>query len=91
MLRAKAGQHTLSCGACGAPLGSLKVIPSAEPEKPAAVTHQPVMPKPRKVEKAARPKPVKKRKKRKSLFRRFTEEVFDFAEDAFDIVEDIFD
>lgn len=82
MLRLDAGHHTLTCGACGAPLRQLKSLPVTQAPVPPAITHQSVAPVLRKLPKAA--KPVKRAKKRKSLFRKF-------AEEAFDIVEDIFD
>ena len=86
MLRVEATQHTLSCSACGAPLGQLKMLPAPPVVKP-AITHQPAV-----VKSRAKPKPLfvkpskpsKKRKKRKSLFRKFGEEAFDFVEDIFD-------
>lgn len=80
----QAGQHTLSCGACGAPLNRLKALPVAAPVSKPAVTHQPVMSSQRKYAQPLRPKPVKRRKKRKSLLRQFAEEAFDLVEDIFD-------
>lgn len=90
MLRMGAGHHTLTCGACGAPLSSLKAIPTAPVPKQPAVTHQGGGTL-RKLPMAVAAKPRKSRKKRKGLFRKLAEEAFDFAEDAFDLVEDIFD
>jgi hypothetical protein len=88
MLRLDAGHHTLTCGACGAPLRQLKMMPSAAAKPRAAISHQPVVQKSRAQLKAptyARPsKPPKPRKKRKSLFRKFAEEAFDLVEDIFD-------
>ena len=81
MLRAKLGQHTLSCGACGAPLRNLKMLPVTVPAPKPAISHQP---RPAKPAYAKPSKPSKKRKKRKSLFRKFAEEAFDLVEDIFD-------
>ncbi len=87
MLRVEAGQHTLTCSACGAPLAQLKMLPTAPAEAQPAITHQPAVasfkakPKP---SYSKRPKASKKRKKRKSLFRKFAEEAFDFVEDILD-------
>jgi|TARA_B110000879_G_scaffold84338_1_gene116723 hypothetical protein len=88
MLRADLGQHTLSCGACGAPLRNLKMFSVAAKAPKPAISHQPRAAKPV----YAKPKkPVKKRKKRKGFFRKFKDEAFDLVEDAFELVEDIFD
>ncbi len=85
MLRLDAGHHTLTCGACGAPLSQLKMLPTAVPAPRPAVTHQqPAAPNLRSLPKARAAKPVKPRKKRKSLFRRFAEEAFDLVEDILD-------
>lgn len=84
MLRLDAGHHTLTCGACGAPLHQMKVMPMAAPAPRPAISHQPYAPKLRKLPKAAPNKREKKRKKRKSLFRKFAEEAFDLVEDIFD-------
>lgn len=84
MLRLDAGHHTLTCGACGAPLRQLKAMPVAAPAPRPAVTHQPAAAKPRKMPKGRPVKKSKPRKRRKNLF-------WKIAEEAFDLVEDIFD
>lgn len=81
MLRATAGQHTLTCGACGAPLSQLKMLPVAAPARAPAISHQPRAAKPAYVKPA---KQSKKRKKRKGFLRKFAEEAFDLVEDIFD-------
>jgi hypothetical protein len=87
MLRLGAGQHTLTCSACGAPLSALKAMPVAATAAQPAVTHQPrpvrakALPK---TPSAERPIPVKRRKKRKSMLRWIAEEAFDLVEDIFD-------
>jgi len=78
-----AGHHTLTCGACGAPLSSLKALPVDPAPRNPAVSHQ-AGAQIRKLPKAAPPKPKKRGKKRKSLFRKFAEEAFDLVEDIFD-------
>lgn len=87
MLQVKAAQHTLTCSACGAPLGQLKMLPTPPPVAEPAITHQPAVAKFKAKPKPAYAKlskPSKKRKKRESLFRKFAEEVFDFVEDILD-------
>lgn len=87
MLRLDAGHHTLTCGACGAPLHKLKAMPMPAAVPRPAVTHQPAVSRPRKASKKYHEKyekPSKYRKKRKSLFRKFAEEAFDLVEDIFD-------
>ncbi len=81
MLRAEKGQHTLTCGTCGAPLRRLKMLPTAAASPKAAITHQPRAVKPAYAKPA---KPTKKRKKRKGFLRKFAEEAFDLVEDIFD-------
>lgn len=81
MLRAGKGQHTLSCGACGAPLKQLKMLPVAVPVPKPAISHQPRVAKPAYVKPS---KPAKKQKKRKGFLRKFAEEAFDLVEDIFD-------
>ena len=81
MLRAEKGQHTLTCGACGAPLRRLKLLPTAAAAPKPAVTHQPRAMKPAYVKSY---KPEKKGKKRKGFLRKFAEEAFDLVEDIFD-------
>lgn len=78
VLKLGEGHHTLTCRACGAPLNRLKALP--QPVQARAVTHQA----PAKLRGMTKAKPVKRRKPRKSLFRRFAEEAFDLVEDIFD-------
>jgi hypothetical protein len=82
-------QHTLVCGACGAPLRDLKMVPRPVAQKP-AVTHQPQL---RKFAKPARPPEAAKPKRKKAKKRKgwFGKRFKDLAEDVFDVVEDIFD
>ncbi|MGJ8618325.1 MAG: hypothetical protein ACSHWS_15900 [Sulfitobacter sp.] len=85
MLTLGKGRHELACASCGAPLRQMKMLPQPV-QKPAAVTHQPVVrqfAKPTKVVEKKYKKPMKV-KKRKKWFK-------DWAEDVFDLVEDIFD
>ncbi|WP_298857612.1 hypothetical protein [uncultured Sulfitobacter sp.] len=84
MLRARAGQHTLTCGACGAPLRNLKMLPVAAPVSKPAITHQPRVVKQAKPAYVKSPKPAKKSKKRKGFLRKLAEEAFDLVEDIFD-------
>jgi len=84
MLRLDAGHHTLTCGACGAPLRKLKMMPVAAAPAKCGISHQAKPAKIRKLPKAKRAKPVKKHNKKKSLFRKFAEEAFDLVEDIFD-------
>lgn len=84
MLRLDAAHHTLSCAACGAPLRSFKMMPTAAAEPRPAVTHQPAVQKMRPQPKQEYKKHSKPGKKRKSLFRKFAEEAFDLVEDIFD-------
>lgn len=83
MLRMGKGHHTLTCGACGAPLTSLKAIPLVTPTSKPSVSHQPAQ-KLRKLPKASGPKAFKKSKKSKGFFRKLAEEAFDLVEDIFD-------
>jgi hypothetical protein len=84
MLQLDAGHHTLTCGACGAPLRQLKMMPAAAPAPRPAITHQQPRAKLRTLPKAKYAKPSKPRKRGKSLFRKFAEEAFDLVEDIFD-------
>ena len=79
-------RHELSCSSCGAPLHNLKMLPisggrvtarAATPSRraPKAVHPKQPHPKPRKVE---------KRKKRKGLFKRLADDLWDEIEDIFD-------
>ena len=77
-------QHELACSNCGAPLHDLKRLPieragDTELVKPSRTVGF-------NATKPAKPKKYKK-KKRKSVFKRFG----DVFEDAFDVLEDIFD
>lgn len=86
ILRGK-DRHELSCGTCGAPLRSLKMLP-ATPERSRATS--PYKPQkheaPRERERiVSRPK---KRRKGKSFGRRVFSEIWDVIED---VVEDVFD
>ncbi len=84
LLRLGKGHHSLSCSACGAPLRVLKAFPVADTALRSAVTHQPKTQKARKRPKIETAKYKVYKKKRKSLFRKFAEEAFDFVEDIFD-------
>ncbi|MBB3993608.1 hypothetical protein GGR95_001239 [Sulfitobacter undariae] len=84
MLRLDAGHHTLTCGACGAPLRKLKMMPVAAAPAKCGISHQAASGKLRKLPKAKRAKPKKSCKKKKSLFRKFAAEAFDLVEDIFD-------
>jgi hypothetical protein len=84
-LRLEKGRHELSCASCGAPLRELKIMPKPVGKAP-AVSHQPKV---RAFSKVAKPKRMKKKKsdgwkKRKSWFKEFAEDAFDFVEDIFD-------
>ncbi|MFZ5962368.1 hypothetical protein ACOXXX_05395 [Thalassococcus sp. BH17M4-6] len=82
-------RHELACASCGAPLHDMKMFPGAE------ASHGPASAKPRKKK---RPKvhatPLqlwerempksRKKKKRKTLGKRFLSEAFDVLEDIFD-------
>jgi hypothetical protein len=78
-------RHELSCSSCGAPLHNLKMLPisrglvtgraaSSSRRTPKAVHPKQPHPKPRKVE---------KRKKRKGLFERLADDLWDEIEDIF--------
>ncbi|KIN73129.1 hypothetical protein Z949_2312 [Sulfitobacter guttiformis KCTC 32187] len=84
MLLMDTGHHTLSCGSCGAPLRSLKLMPTTAPVAQPAVTHQPTPHTLRKLPKAAPAKRDKPLKRRKGLFRKFAEEAFELIEDILD-------
>jgi len=88
MLRMGAGHHTLTCGACGAPLARLKTIPVPPPLPRPAVTHQPQAAKPYKPRRVAETyapmKSYRPRKRRKGMLRWLAEEAFDLVEDIFD-------
>ncbi len=71
-------RHELACSACGAPLHNLKQLPrdAVDPDahRPAALARHAAKSDPRK----------RKKKKRKSLGKRFFEEAFDLLEDILD-------
>lgn len=83
-------RHELSCSSCGAPLHDLKMLPkSRQPdrERVTARAATPTRPQPKPVHpKQPHPKAkkIKKRSKRKGLWR-------DIMEEAWDVIEDIFD
>ncbi|UWR23583.1 hypothetical protein [Sulfitobacter sp. S190] len=83
MLQLDMARHALSCDTCGAPLQQMKAVPVARAAPKPAVSHQPA-PKLRTLPKAAKPKKVKKQKRRKSWLSRAAEEAFDLIEDIFD-------
>lgn len=83
VLRGKDRQE-LSCSNCGAPLHDLKMLPKAVDRGTATSTR----PKPNAVHpKQPHPKAqkVKKRSKRKGIWRKIVEEVWDEIEDIFDL------
>lgn len=79
-------RHELACSRCGAPLHELKMLPN-RPERVTARTATPDRPTPKPVhprQPHPRPKKVEKRNKRKGLFRKIAEEIWDELEDIFD-------
>lgn len=88
-------RHELSCAACGAPLHDMKML-RADAVETAVSTAKvtPNRPKPKQRPHGVTPLPVwerkagypgkKKKKKRKTLAKRFFEEAFDVLEDIFD-------
>ncbi|MGJ8604234.1 MAG: hypothetical protein ACSHXH_08920 [Marivita sp.] len=87
-------RHELSCSACGAPLHDMKMLRADVVDRPASQGRAtPHRPKPKQKKGAVTPLPVwerevgssgKKKKKRKTLAKRFFEEAFDVLEDIFD-------
>jgi len=83
-------RHELACSACGAPLHDLKMLAvgeRAEPRDGAAARRAPAGAPRRGESRAPQPvlcRKVKKKKKRRSLGRRFLSEAFDVLEDIFD-------
>ncbi|HKK98337.1 MAG TPA: hypothetical protein VJ928_09155 [Marivita sp.] len=86
-------RHELSCAACGAPLHDMKMLRSEKvhspvstkevnPARPVKSKKKGVTPLPAWERKAGYAK--KKKKKRKTLAKRFFEEAFDVLEDIFD-------
>jgi hypothetical protein len=84
--------HELACGACGAPLHEMKWLKPPEPDRP--VKRSPRSPAPHG---AAPPpaarrdpwpdeprRPVKRKRRRKPLWKKAVEEAFDLIEDIFD-------
>ena len=89
VLRGK-GRHELSCSSCGAPLHNLKMLPvssgetsgrgaarAATPTRPTPKPSHPKQPHPK-------PRKVDRKRRRKGLFRKVLEEVWDEIEDIFD-------
>lgn len=80
-------RHELSCSACGAPLHDMKMLRADAVERPVSTGRMPSQ-----RSKAALPVRDgkagyvnrRKKKKRKTLTRRFLEEAFDVLEDIFD-------
>ncbi|MCK0149051.1 hypothetical protein MWU54_03370 [Marivita sp. S6314] len=85
-------RHELSCAACGAPLHDMKMLRSDAVETPVSSRdYAPNRPKPKKRKAGVTPLPAwerkpgaGKKKKRKTLAKRFFEEAFDVIEDIFD-------
>lgn len=80
-------QHELACGSCGAPLRHLKGVPVERRKRSPKTTARSApddfwAPNPHPV--SASRKKHKSRKRRKSLSRRITSELFDVLEDIFD-------
>ena len=79
-------RHELSCSSCGAPLHNLKMLPisagrvTARAETPSRRSPKSVHPK----QPHPKPRKVEKRKKRKGLFKRLAEDLWDEIEDIFD-------
>ena len=79
-------RHELMCSNCGAPLNNLKMLPiatkqdTARATTPARPTPKPTHPK----QPHPRPRRVKKYRKRKGLWHKFVEEIWDEIEDIFD-------
>ena len=77
-------RHELACSNCGAPLHDLKMLPKARRGETELVDRPQHM----SFTQPQKNKPVKKkktyRKRRKSMFREFIEEAFEFVEDIFD-------
>ena len=83
-------RHELACSSCGAPLHELKMLPKS-PGRATAPAATPARPGPRTQAKPTHPRQphpkaqkLKKRNKRKGLFR-------DLLEEAWDVIEDILD
>ena len=88
-------RHELSCAACGAPLHDMKMLRSDAVDTPVSTqSHRPSRPVQKERRSAVTPLPTwerkagyagkKKKKKRKTLAKRFFEEAFDVIEDIFD-------
>lgn len=85
ILRGK-DRHELCCSNCGAPLHDLKMLPKAS-VRATAPTATPARPRPKPVhpkQPHPRPRKVQKRRKRKGLFSKIVEEIWDEIEDIFD-------
>lgn len=77
------GGHELACGSCGAPLHEMKWLKAPAPAKPKKRSPAPAAPHPGEV-KGGDPRRRKPGKRRKPLWKRALEEVFDEIEDIFD-------
>ena len=79
------GGHELACGSCGAPLHEMKWLKAPDPEHPKKRSPRAPAPHggplPPVAERAARQRPVKRRK---PLWKKALEEVFEVIEDIFD-------
>ncbi|KAG1713597.1 hypothetical protein GQR58_002063 [Nymphon striatum] len=81
-----AERHELSCVSCGAPLHDLKMLPKRV-SRGTARAATPTHPKPKAVhpnQPHPKPQKIKKRNKRKGIWRKIVEEVWDEIEDIFD-------
>ncbi len=76
-------RHELACSNCGAPLHEMKMLRSDAVGDRELVRPSPIRSEPPKYDRKRR-----KKKKTKSLSRRFMEEVWDVAEDIFDEIFD---
>lgn len=74
--------HELACGSCGAPLHDMKWLKTPAKPAPAPAAHRPA-PKTRPVKPSKPAKPAKV-KRRKPLWQKAFEEVWDTVEDIFD-------
>lgn len=84
MLRLTAREgHELACGACGAPLHEMKWLKPPERRRE-TVKRSPERRAPHAERVPERPKRSRKKKRRKPLWKKALEEVFDEIEDIFD-------
>ncbi len=77
------GGHELACGACGAPLHEMKWLKPPE-QRRETVKRSPERRAPHGYAPPARPVKAKKKKRRKSMWKKVIEEVWDEIEDIFD-------